>query len=187
MSSLRRWFFRIPAVAVLASALLLPSRAHALPLIGLSASLKALYGKLAQEGLDPYRLGIGARAGVTLPSSLYLGGSFDLFFGESETTLGVENSASLTQLMGNIGYDLALGPLTLRPLLGVGLATLSAESCTGGTCISDSSGEFALAPAAEATFSLGLLTLGGEVRYNLVFADGDADAVVLGVGLGLTL
>jgi hypothetical protein len=34
--------------------------------------------------------------------------------------------------------------------------------------------------------AFGFLTVGGEVHYNKVFADGDADAFVVGAGLGLT-
>jgi hypothetical protein len=33
---------------------------------------------------------------------------------------------------------------------------------------------------------LGFLSVGGEVRYNKVFADGDADAIVVGAGVGLS-
>jgi hypothetical protein len=163
-------------------------RASALPLISVSASLRGLYGSYTGEGeLNPYGFGLGARAGVTLPASLYLGGSLDLFFGETIDGPGGDVSASIFQVMGNVGYDLSLGPLVLRPFLGAGLASVSGEICAGSLCASDSEGKFALAPGAEAYVGLGLLSLTGEVRYNKIFDDPeDGDALVLGVGLGLS-
>jgi hypothetical protein len=86
--------------------------------------------------------------------------------------------------MGNVGYDLGFGPLSLRPVVGLGLSTTSVEGGAATREVSESN--FLLAPGAELVVSLGLLSVGGEVRYNKVFADGDADAIVVGAGLGLS-
>src|SRR5262245_4134428 len=71
--------------------------ASALPLVTLSGSLRGQYGTVAgDEGgvavntpsgqqlkvVNPYGLGLQLAAGATLPLSLYVGASFDLFFGE---------------------------------------------------------------------------------------------------------
>jgi hypothetical protein len=93
--------------------------------------------------------------------------------------------------MGNVGYDLGLGPLTLRPVLGLGLSTSSVETTSGlsvggPTTVEVSESNFLLAPGAELVVGLGFLSVGGEVRYNKVFADGDADAIVVGAGVGLS-
>jgi hypothetical protein len=164
--------------------LLSAGSAQALPLLTLWGSVRGLYGSaLGDAELNAYGPGVGLRAGVTLPASLYLGASFDYFTGESESAAGVDISASVLQLLGNVGYDAGLGPLTLRPNLGFGLAQTRAELEDEST----SEGNFAVSPGAEVFLGLGLLTVSGELRYNHVFVDGDADAIIVGVGLGLTL
>lgn len=166
-----------------AAVLGLSERAEALPLLTLSGSVRGLYGSSVGDApASAYGPGLGVRAGVTIPSSLYLGASLDYFFGESVEVLGVETSASLLQYMAHVGYDLGFGPLTLRPGLGVGLATVSVESVG----LEASESEFVASPGVEGIVGLGLLTVSAEARYNKVFAD-DSDAVVLGVGVGFSL
>jgi hypothetical protein len=179
---------RLPAAALgvgcVAACLAFTSDASALPLLTLSASLRGLYGPGSGDPIvNPYGPGLGVRAGVTLPTSWYLGASLDYFFGESEEIAGVDVSASLLQVMGNVGYDLGVGPLTLRPSLGLGLAQNDVE----GGAFDDSKSNFALSPGAEAIVGLGLLSVSGEVRYNWVFVDGDFDGMYFGVGLGISL
>lgn len=162
------------------------STASALPLLTISGSARGLYGSpTGDTELNPYGVGLGLRAGVTLPASLYLGASYDYFFGESDTGGALDVSSSLQQFMGRVGYDLGLGPLTLRPQLGFGVAQASSELGP----VEDTASEFVLAPAVEFSFGLGLLSLGAEVSYNKVFADDgvEADGVVLGVGLGFSI
>jgi hypothetical protein len=172
------------AAAGAVCALTAPSAARALPLITLSASLRGLYGAVSGDpALNPYGPGIGVRAGVTLPASLYLGASVDYFFGESESEAGIDSSASMLQVLGNVGYDFGFGPLTLRPNLGFGLAQSNVELGEEDA----SEGNFALSPGVEAVIGLGLLNVGGELRYNKVFADGDVDAVIVGIGLGASI
>ena len=170
------------ALACAAAAFAVPAEAHALPLLTLSGSLRGLYGTtLGDPAVNAYGPGLGLRAGLTLPTSLYLGASFDYFFGESDSA--IDTSASLLQIMGNVGYDAGLGPLTLRPSLGLGIAQSSVEVANVDT----SEGDFLLSPGAELFIGLGLLSVSGEVRYNKVFADGDFDGVYFGLGLGFSL
>lgn len=178
----------VPAFSAAVLVLGTSSTAHALPLVTLSGSARGLYGSPSDDvGLNPYGGGIGLRLGVTLPASLYLGGSFDYFFGESETNaVDVEQSVSTLQLMARVGYDLRIGPVTLRPQLGLGLAQTHAEFGGVGTSESD----FALAPGAEFIFGLGVLSLSAEANYDIVLV-GDEDqslnAWILGLGLGFSL
>src|SRR6185436_14969537 len=161
--------------------------AKALPLVTLSGSIRGLYGSPTDDlRLNPYGAGLGLRLGVTLPASLYLGGSFAYFFGESEKTAGldIEQSNSVLQLMAHVGYDLGFGPVTLRPQLGFGLAQANSE--VGGG-LSESESDFALAPGAEFIFGFGLLSISAEAGYDVVFAgedDAGASAWILGLGLG---
>lgn len=180
----------LPAVFALATGvgvLGVADRAEALPLLTLSGSLRGLYGSpVGDAEPSAYGPGIGLRGGLTIPSSLYLGASLDYFFGESLEAGGSEISTSLLQVMGHLGYDLGLGPLTLRPGLGLGLSSFSVE-ISGPIDGDESESKFVASPGVEGMISLGLLSVGAEVRYNKVFADGDVDAVVLGVGLGFSL
>ncbi|MEY4548820.1 MAG: hypothetical protein RL685_5015 [Pseudomonadota bacterium] len=171
------------ASALLAT-LTVTSSASALPLLTLSGSARGLYGSPTGDGdLNYYGPGLGLRLGVTVPGSLYLGGAFDYFFGESDTVLNQDVSASLLQLMGRVGYDLGLGPLTLRPQLGFGYAQSDSELGP----IESSTSNFVIAPGLEFTFGLGLLSIGAEASYNKVFADDEIDAIVLGLGLGFSI
>src|SRR4051794_10315238 len=101
---------KIALVPALSAALLVvgvAGEAKALPLLTFSGSVRGLYGS-ATGDLDrnPYGAGLGLRLGVTLPASIYLGGSFDYFFGASENAgLDTEISSSILQLMARAGYD----------------------------------------------------------------------------------
>jgi len=187
-----RWLVAAGALgAVVTSA----GSAAALPLVGVSASLRGLYGfavgdsqqvqaavnsgTSASSDWDPYHLGLGVRAGVTL-TSIYVGGSLDYFFAETTHVSGIEVSGGRLQLMGNIGYELGLPLLTLRPFLGFGYASTVIDANSAGNA---SKHELVLAPGAELMVSLGLLNLSGEVRYN--WAD-TADALVVGLGAGIS-
>jgi len=191
---LRSRKLRLPKIALvpaLSAALLVlgvGAEAKALPLLTLSGSVRGLYGSPSGDpDRNPYAGGLGLRLGVTLPASIYLGGSFDYFFGESKDAgLDTEISNSILQLMARVGYDFGVGPLTLRPQLGFGLS--SAKTSVGDVDNSDS--KYALAPGAELVFSLGLLSLGAEASYNVVLsgnANASPNALVLGVGLGFSL
>ena len=178
----------VPALSAALLVLGTPSTAHALPGVTLSGSLRGLYGSPGDDlGLNPYGGGIGLRLGVTLPASLYLGGSFDYFFGDSETNAAeVEQSASLFQLMARVGYDVGIGPVTLRPQVGLGF--LQSHTDFGDLRASES--DFALAPGAEFIFNLGLLSLSAEANYNVVLSghsDESTNAWILGLGLGFSL
>jgi hypothetical protein len=179
---------RLPAaalgVAFGAAALSFSGDANALPLLTLSASLRGLYGSaFGDPEANPYGPGIGVRAGVTLPTSLYLGASLDYFFGESIEIAGGDVNQSLLQVLANVGYDAGLGPLTLRPSIGLGLAQSNLEIGPRD----ESESNFVLSPGAEAIVGLGLLSVSGEVRYNKVFVDGDFDGLYFGVGVGFSL
>lgn len=184
--SWRRIAIWLPASSVALVGLCTAERAEAMPVITFSGSVRGLYGtSLGDPELDPYQFGIGVTAGVTLPASLYLGAAFDYFFGESETVQDLDLKSSSLQLQARVGYDIGIGPLfTLRPNLGLGLATAAAE--LDEARVTDS--YFVLAPGAEFVLGLGLLSASAEARYNKVFSDegADADGLIFGLGLGLS-
>lgn len=84
------------------------------------------YGiQLDSEPTRPFGLTLGVRGGVVLPQRAYVGLALGVFGGQSSslTYQGVRYTASLWQSQVGVegGYELELGPLTLRPFLGVGV------------------------------------------------------------------
>jgi hypothetical protein len=84
------------------------------------------YGvQLDSEATRPFGVTLGARVGAVVPQRLYLGLVLGVFAGQSSsaTYQGVRYTASLWQTQVGVegGYDLELGPLTLRPYLGIGI------------------------------------------------------------------
>jgi hypothetical protein len=198
------------ASAALAGTLLSAAVAQALPLVTLAGNLRGLYGtELSDAELDPLRLGLGLSAGVTLPGSLYLGASFSYFLGESQgvsyrdattrqAVARAEYSLQSYQLLGHIGYDLGLGPLTLRPSLGAGLEHGSQDfegddnPFVGDPGFIDptwSRDAFLLSPGVEGFIGLGLWNVSAEVRYGIPLTTGllDDSSLFFGLGVGLSL
>jgi len=184
------------AVGALGAVATFSASAAALPLVGISASLRGLYGvglgdsqkvqasvnasqSNSSKDWNPYGVGLGVRGGVTL-FSIYAGASLDYFFAETTHLEGMKISGGRLQVMANLGYELGLPLITLRPFLGVGYAQTRIESSIG---TDHSKHELALAPGAELMVSLGLVNLSGELRYNFTST---ADAAIVGIGAGLS-
>jgi hypothetical protein len=102
------------------------------------------------------RLGLGARVGYTLPMKLYLGASFIYHFGSTPTeTVGGTSfpvSVSLFYLGPEVGYDIVVGPVVVRPYLGLGYARANAEATNGAATISKSPDNFAVWPAVAGLY-----------------------------------
>jgi len=103
-------------------------------------------------------LGFGVRAGYTLPLHVYAGATLIYHLGESE------QGATANFLYPGVegGYELALGPLLVRPYAGLGTLVLRAsvppQSVTRFY--------FAIWPGAVVTFAITPnIFVGGDVRY----------------------
>ena len=88
------------------------------------SSAGLLFGYGFKDGVG---LGFGARGGFTLPSNLYVGGTFVYHLGKTESTPIGDLKYNIYYFGAEGGYDLAAGPVVLRPYLGVGYATLAAS------------------------------------------------------------
>jgi hypothetical protein len=146
-------------------------------------------GLLLGEGFkDGYNFGFGARAGFTLPMSIYVGGTFIYHLGKSEG----DAKLNVYYFGAEGGYELNAGPLTVRPYLGLGYATVAVTTpgyCTGSVCpqpFSDSAGKGALWPGATAIFPIGNLFVGGDARYVVVLDAEDANAFSIFATGGMT-
>ncbi len=156
------------------------------------------YGIWTGDGnVNAFGPAIGVRGGVTLDPGLYLGADFDYFFGEkrSDSAFGVSGSGRVNvyDVMGEIGYDFWLHRAgVLRPKIGLGVGVGKGTRClsvgAAGGCASDSTSGFAISAGAEYMHYFGSAFLSLEARYENISIDGpDPNAVILGVGLGVTL
>src|SRR3954447_2669894 len=101
-----------------------PATAHA---FGLYAGVLGGYAASTDEDHDvnPYGVGLGLDAGITLPVlPIYVGGRFMYYFGDSasfsEGGVGLKLDAHYVMYGVDLGYDAELGPIVLRPGLGIG-------------------------------------------------------------------
>lgn len=160
--------------------------------ICLFLALSTLYAQSASAGpsaavlvgngfKDGYNIGFGARAGLTLPMSVYVGGTLIYHLGKTETTPLGDFTARVLYLGGEGGYDINAGPLTVRPNLGVGYASFTGSALG----ISSSTGKLAFWPGAVALFPIGNLFVGADARYVLIVDASDANAFSLFATLGM--
>jgi hypothetical protein len=140
-------------------------------------------------GSDDLNFGLGVKAGYTLPMDLYVGGSFDYFFGDSEesTIGGVHNewSYSAWLLTPEVGYDFGIIPqLMVRPFGGIGLVRVNVDACWSrdnqNFCEDRSDSDVGLVLGGIISYSVGPVFFGGELRF-LIYDD---EAVVLGLHAG---
>lgn len=191
MKTTSKWVWGVMTGALALGTLLAPSEAQAEPprtagVLQFGAGFR--YGIGLDDGEpDPWRTGLGLELGYTLPQAIYAGAVFDYFFGSTATVGGVDMSASLWQLALEGGYDLQLSEAVLvRPKLGLGVATISAEcdGCVVGAA-SASDTYFAAAPGLTTMFFTSAVVLSIDARYQMVFADPEmAQAVILSFGIG---
>jgi hypothetical protein len=161
---------------------------YAAPASAMGASAGLLVGNGFKDG---YNLGIGARGGLTLPMSLYVGGTILYHLGKTESTPAGDVTANIWYLGGEGGYDLGVGPLTIRPYLGLGYANLrvsAPDACVLGTCVggSNSQGKLAFWPGVTGLVGLGSVFVGADLRYVLLVdvEDGNAFSAFATVGMG---
>lgn len=145
------------------------------------------YGFRANEGdINPWRAGFGLDAGYTFTSAVYLGGTFEYFLGEAVEIFDTKVSAKALHFMAEGGYDLALDEhAVLRPKVGIGIANMSVDGCSGAAC-GTSLGTDVVA-SAGASFLLVLRPVGVsfDARYVAVLAEKTASAGIFGLGVML--
>jgi outer membrane protein with beta-barrel domain len=161
------------ALSAAAAVLLLgaaPAHAEAASTAG-KGSIAGLLGYGFKDGTN---LGLGVRGGYTLPMNLYLGGTFVYHLGKSESTGFGDVKANIYYFGVEGGYDIAAGPVVVRPYLGLGGATLKATSPgfnLGGISVpsaSNSETRFALWPGATVLYPLGSAFIGADARFLIV-------------------
>ncbi len=145
--------------------------------------------------VNPYGLGLGLSAGLTLPGiPIYAGARLVGFLGAKGHTPSVLPGASATeQSLSYLTYGIDLGyelgkNLVLRPSLGIGRAVLKGKvTIPGAAEISASDGSLYLAPGIALLVKAGLLFVGAEARYMFLTESKHVSGMSLLASVGVTL
>lgn len=137
-------------------------------------------GALIGVGTADYSVfGLGLRGGYTFANTpVYVGGTFLYHFGSnnlSSMVLGVEG-----------GYDFTVGPVIIRPYLGLGdvivhydfSATVPGLGTIGG---SGSQGNFAFWPGGTVIYPINNFFVGGDMRLQVITGADGGDTVSFGI------
>jgi hypothetical protein len=158
----------IGALGALATTVMAPA-AFADSGLGTTGQGYGTVGALLGFGTADYSVfSLGARGGYTLPMNVYLGGRLQYNFGTDDFhsfEFGFEG-----------GYDLDVGPVVIRPYLGLGddiigfsasrSVTFNGITVVGGA--SGSSSYFALWPGGTVMYPIQNFFVGGDVRFMIV-------------------
>jgi hypothetical protein len=162
---MKRWMLGF-SIAVVAACAAAPVSAQEKASTADHGSVGALIGYGFKDGVG---VGLGLRGGYTLPMNLYLGGTFVYHLGKSiggatinVFYLGVEG-----------GYDIAAGPVVIRPFLGLGPAFAHASIPSisiGGVSAggSETSTKFGFWPGAEVLYPIQNFFIGADLRVLIV-------------------
>ncbi|HEY1695551.1 MAG TPA: hypothetical protein VGG39_25460 [Polyangiaceae bacterium] len=150
-------------VAASAVTFAMTREAHALGPVDLEVGALAGVGttpsNLPAGAVNPLGFGLGARGGVDV-FGFYGGVKLMYYFGGSS---GGFSDHSLSEGV-DLGYNIKLAILTLRPMVGLGNFTIT-ESAGGA---STNTGTFYVEPGVTALVSLGLIYVGADVNALLL-------------------
>jgi hypothetical protein len=146
------------------------TEAHALGPLSLEVGINAGYGTNPDSNapFNPLGVGLGGRAGVSIfgfyggvDGEYYLGGSTD-----ENTAFGtVHVSAHTLKYGAQLGYNVGIPFVTIRPQIGLGNLTVSG-SATGFPDTSDSS--FYVEPGVVGLITLGMYFFGADANALLI-------------------
>jgi hypothetical protein len=140
-------------------------------------------GNETKEGVGTQGAGIGLRGGYTLPMKVYIGAAFVYHLGGSKDADQIKYTGSTLYLGPEVGYDLELGPIIVRPYVGLGYGSVKAKAEAGGTTLLDrSEGGFAAWPGVMARYPVDAFFVGADARYALVTG---TDKITNGNGAGV--
>jgi hypothetical protein len=124
---------------------------------------------------DPAQFGIGLRGGYTFPVNVYVGGTFVYHLGKSQSIPGGGDfSANMYYIGVEGGYDIAAGPVVVRPYLGLGPAFVHASvpsvsfggiTASGG---SDTETRFGVWPGVVGLYPIDNFFVGLDMRVVIV-------------------
>lgn len=136
-------------------------------------------------GSNDYGVGFGLRGGYTMPYRLYLGGIANYHVGNDSNVGDVRQSTRVGYFGPEAGYDLGVGKVLLRPVLGFGLA-FRTEQREGGNVASVDQTLVRpyIAPGASVMVPIGNFFVGADSRY-MINRDNGAITLLGAVGAHL--
>lgn len=157
-------------------------------------SVAALVGDVFS---DWWNIGFGARVGYNI-SNIYIGGTFVYHLGKSIEPAPGYKSDLKTMLYGvEGGYELAAGPMMIRPYAGIGMASVKNTFTTPdinlgivnipGTSTETSDSKLTIWPGVTAMYPMGSAFVGADVRYIAVTGVDVPSGVASPSGLGVYL
>ncbi len=137
----------------------------------LSADVLAGYGLNEQYGL-----GVGVRAGYTLPSRVYVGAGYVYHFGITNPTPQGDAVYRVWLAGGEGGYEIPMGSFVVRPFLGLGLGAHTSTRCIPpspgvGGCMESTNRGFAVWPGVSLLLPVGVALFGVDLRSDFVTGD----------------
>jgi hypothetical protein len=124
---------------------------------------------------DAYGLGFGGRAGYTLPGRVYVGGIVGYHIGNTAESQGVEIKNRTWYFGPEAGYDLGVGKVLVRPVLGLGLgfrhqAVSGADGAAvaANTSATETDARVYVAPGASVIYPIGNFFVGGDSRTMIM-------------------
>jgi hypothetical protein len=143
-------------------------------------------------GTADLKFGVGARAGYTFETPVYVGGTFLYHFGNS-TNAANPNGVTDTDRRFyypavEAGYDIGIGPLLVRPYGGVGVLFVRTELTSNGNSNSATDKQLMIYPGATAQyiFPRSPIYVGADMRVLLPL-EGESAALSLFGTAGVTM
>ena len=130
-------------------------------------------------GTNHFGFGTGVRGGYTLPAKVYVGATFMYHFGSTYGyggyLGGADYSTHILYPAGEVGYDFHVGPVTIRPYAGVGIAFVTASISYAGRSDDASTSSLLLYPGATAFWNIPKTDffVGGDTRMLILTRGGD--------------
>ena len=110
-----------------------------------------------------------------MPANIYLGGTFVYHLGKTVSTPFGDSTAKIYYFGVEGGYDIAAGPVVIRPYLGLGAATAKVTvpgvDLGGGLSVpsqSASDTKFGAWPGATLLYPMGSAFIGADARFLVV-------------------
>jgi hypothetical protein len=163
------------AAAVAVSTVAMTKEAHALGPLSIEVAAKGGYGTApdSSASINPLGATIGGRAGVSI-LGLYGGIDGEYFFGGSQTTAGVTGHGHADKYGVQLGYNLGVPFITVRPQVGLGNFTVTAST--------DAATVAGVAfPAFSKDYSSFYVEPGvvGIISFGMFFVAADANALLI--------
>lgn len=126
-------------------------------------------------GTNDYNVGLGARAGYTFPTPVYVGGTFMYHFGSDNVGVGPEGSTRTRESFYypgvEVGYDIGVGPVLVRPYGGAAIMFDRKSTSLNSVTASDTQSTLMIYPAVSAQYILprSPVFVGGDMRVLIPF------------------